>query len=312
MNLRHIEAFRAVSLTGSMTEAARRLHTSQPQISRLVSQLEEITCFPLFTRNGSRLTATSEGARFFREVEQTFAGLTVLEAAAAQIRTFSAGRLSVAAMPRLAGGVLAKAVAQFKREYRDVLVSIHSGDAASVHAWISSGQCDMGLAMLYSDTSGVAIRPIAKVECVAIMPTGHPLAAHKNIEPKHFSGQPFISLPTGSALRQRLDAVFSEADAQLNVIVEASLGACICALVSEGLGVSIINPFAAADEMQLAGLEIRPFRPSISLDLVMLFPEHQIPSRLVEIFAGCAQSIISDEVQNKLGGSRRTPIRPAT
>ena len=148
MGLRHIEAFRAVMMTGSMTAAARRVHTSQPHVSRLIAQLEAITQFPLFDRNGSRLTPTQDGSRFFQEVEKTFIGLAGLESAAASIRSFSASRLSVAAMPRLAGGLLARIVAAFKTEYPDVMVSIHSGNASAVHNWISSGFCDTGLAML--------------------------------------------------------------------------------------------------------------------------------------------------------------------
>ena len=56
-------------MTGSMTAAAR-VHTSQPHVSRLIAQLEAITQFPLFDRNGSRLTPTQDGSRFFQEVEK--------------------------------------------------------------------------------------------------------------------------------------------------------------------------------------------------------------------------------------------------
>ena len=91
MSLRHIEAFRAVMVSGSMTEAARRMHTSQPQVSRLIGQLEKIAQFALFSRKGSRLTPTLDGTRFYKEVEKTFVGLAGLESAAAGIRVFSAG-----------------------------------------------------------------------------------------------------------------------------------------------------------------------------------------------------------------------------
>ena len=71
MGLKHVEAFRAVFVTGSMTQAAQRMHTSQPQISRLIGQLEAITQFPLFDRSGGRLRPTVDGSRFFQEVEKT-------------------------------------------------------------------------------------------------------------------------------------------------------------------------------------------------------------------------------------------------
>lgn len=58
MNFKQVEAFRAVMLSGSMTAAAEALHTSQPNISRLIAQLERLNGFSLFERIGSRLVPT--------------------------------------------------------------------------------------------------------------------------------------------------------------------------------------------------------------------------------------------------------------
>src|SRR5471032_1331068 len=99
MNLKHIEAFRAVMLAGSMTAAAKELFTSQPNISRLITQLERETGLLLFQRSGVRLIPTSEGNAFFREVERAYVGLQGLTNAAAQIKNLGTGRLRIAAMP---------------------------------------------------------------------------------------------------------------------------------------------------------------------------------------------------------------------
>ncbi|MFT9090373.1 MAG: LysR substrate-binding domain-containing protein [Gluconacetobacter sp.] len=295
MGLRHIEAYRAVSLTGSMTEASRRLYTSQPQVSRLIAQLEKVVGFPLFHRNGTRLSPTTEGARFFRDVEKVFVGLTSLEASAARIRSFSSGRLSVAAMPRLAGGLLARSVARFKSTYPDVLVSIHAGDEASVHSWIRSGQCDVGLAMLYADVPEVRIHPLVTIRCVAIMPRGHPLTAFDRLTPHHFDGQDFISFPAGSPLRQRIEEIFTAASVRPYIVSEAGLGASLCALVSAGLGIGLINSLAATEENRKETLEIRPFDPEISFDIVMMLPALQEQSRLVSSFAACVRETIAQD-----------------
>jgi len=45
VNFKQVEAFRAVMLSGSMTAAAEALHTSQPNISRLIAQLERLNGF---------------------------------------------------------------------------------------------------------------------------------------------------------------------------------------------------------------------------------------------------------------------------
>ncbi|WP_241064210.1 LysR family transcriptional regulator [Achromobacter xylosoxidans] len=41
MRLNRLQALRAVLETGSVTEASHRIHRTQPQISRLISALED-------------------------------------------------------------------------------------------------------------------------------------------------------------------------------------------------------------------------------------------------------------------------------
>jgi len=305
MTLRHIEAFRAVMLSGSMTAAARRVHTSQPQISRLIAQLESLTQFPLFDRNGSRLTPTQDGTRFFQEVEKTFSGLAGLESAIASIRSFSAGRLSVAAMPRLAGGLLARIVARFKTEYPEVMVSIHSGGSTAVRDWLSSGFCDAGLALLYDEEPGVQIDPVLSMNCVAVLPRGHRLAAHARLKPAHFAGEPFISFPAGSSIRSRIDRIFRDAGVERPVAAEAGLGASICALVGAGLGVSLINPLAAREEQAHTAIELRPFAPAVPVVAALLYPPYRRRTRLVNVFSHYARTLMQEEMAGLRSRARR-------
>src|SRR4051812_19207609 len=86
MNLREIEAFRAVMLCGTASRAAEMLNISQPAITKALQALERSINFDLFERTKGRLVPTPEGQLFFREVEQSFVGLARLRTAAARIR----------------------------------------------------------------------------------------------------------------------------------------------------------------------------------------------------------------------------------
>jgi DNA-binding transcriptional LysR family regulator len=296
MGLKHVEAFRAVFVTGSMTQAAQRMHTSQPQISRLIGQLEAITQFPLFDRSGGRLRPTVDGSRFFQEVEKTFIGLAGLEASAVSIRSFGMGRLSVAAMPRLAGGMLTRITARFKADYPHVMVSIRSGTASAVHNWVNSGLCDTGLAMLYDEVAGVHVEPVLKTRCVAIMPKGHRLAQKKTLRPADFADEAFISFATGSPLYDRIDTIFGQAGVTRRIVAETDLGASVCALVAAGLGISIINPIAAHDESAGAALITRPFNPAVPVTIALFYPPYAARGRLIDVFSEYARKVMSEEL----------------
>jgi DNA-binding transcriptional LysR family regulator len=145
MNFKQIEAFRAVMLSGSMTAAAESLHTSQPNISRLIAQLERSSGFRLFERVGGRLLPTDEGASLFADVQRAFIGLQSLEKSAQNIRRGGTGRLRIAAVPSLSLTFLPKVIQRFRRENPDVTISINTSDSPAVAHWTASQFCDLGL-----------------------------------------------------------------------------------------------------------------------------------------------------------------------
>ncbi|MBK9393341.1 MAG: LysR family transcriptional regulator, partial [Uliginosibacterium sp.] len=72
---RHIEVFRAVMQSGSVTGAAGLLHTSQPTVSRELARLEQVLGFSLFDRVRGRLQPTARALALHDEVTRSFQGL---------------------------------------------------------------------------------------------------------------------------------------------------------------------------------------------------------------------------------------------
>ncbi len=128
LNHRQLEAFRAMIETSSVTEAARRIHVTQPAASRLLSDLEFQIGYPLFTREKMRLIPTSEALALYEEVDRSFIGLNTIAEAAREIGTFRRGSLHVVGMPALALGFLPRIIAEFTKDKPDINVAlqIHS------------------------------------------------------------------------------------------------------------------------------------------------------------------------------------------
>ena len=86
INLRQLEAFRAVMQTRSITRASELLFVSQPAVTRLIKDLEASVGFSLFQRLKKRLYPTPEAFSFLEEVELSFSGLDKINIAAREIR----------------------------------------------------------------------------------------------------------------------------------------------------------------------------------------------------------------------------------
>lgn len=73
LNYHHLLYFWTVAKSPSLTQAAQKLHLSQPTVSSQIKQLESSLGVQLFERQGRRLVLTEAGQTVFRYAEEIFA-----------------------------------------------------------------------------------------------------------------------------------------------------------------------------------------------------------------------------------------------
>jgi DNA-binding transcriptional LysR family regulator len=120
INLRQIEAFKAVVDCGTVSRAAEMMNVSQPAISKLIAHLEEDAGLRLFDRLKGRLAPTRRGMRLYEEVERIFAGVRQIENAIETIRRDEQRRLLIGVMPALSGSFIQQATSNFLAQQPDV------------------------------------------------------------------------------------------------------------------------------------------------------------------------------------------------
>lgn len=280
---RHIEIFHAVMTTPNLTEAAELLKTSQPTVSRELSRLEHLLSFRLFDRVKGRLQPTAEGLRFFEEVQRSYYGLDRIINAAQSIRHFSQAELNITCLPTFAQSLLPTICRQFLNQYPDVNLTIVPQESPLLEEWLSAQHYDLGLTEHTQAPAGTQQETLLVLNEVAILPKDHPLSQKSVLYPYDFQDERFISLSANDTYRQLIDAVFIKEGISRQLVMETQSAASICAMVSEGIGLSIVNPVTALDYQDKL-LCIRPLSFNIPFTISLISPTHRPSSQLVSYF----------------------------
>ena len=283
MNLRQVEAFQAIMITGSVTQAGKALFVSQPAVSRLIADLERKVGFKLFERKSRQLIPTEEGKALYQEVQRAFVGLSQIEEAARGIRQFQIGQLRLITIPILASRILPEFVSLFLEQYPGCAVSLEVRPSHRVAEWVVSQQCDLGISTLPIEHPGTTAVPFMRGDSVCILPADHPLAAKSEIHASDLEGEPFVSYRPDSVSRYRIDEIFHKAGVTRNLKLEARTSDAICALVAAGLGISVIGPILP-QFFKMEGVVFRPFEPNFSFELAVLKPAYRPISIIAERF----------------------------
>ncbi|MEQ9169591.1 MAG: LysR substrate-binding domain-containing protein [Rhodospirillales bacterium] len=271
LNLRQVEAFRAVFQTGSMTAAGDLMGITQPAVSRLIKDLEAEIGLPLFERAAGRVIATPDAVALFREVERSFHGLDRVARAAAELRQRRQGELRIAASVAPSFYCLPAVIHAFHTAWPGVALSLKTGSSPEVLDLVAMQQCDLGVAVVPADSPGVVTRALPVHEALCVLPHGHPLAAKAVIGPNDLDGVPLLVLADYSRLQQQFIACLDAAGIAINVVFESSFSASICPLIVDGVGVGVLDPLTARAHAG-RGVVLRPFRPAVTYELKAMFP----------------------------------------
>lgn len=280
---RQIEVFRAVMASGHVTQAADRLGSSQPTVSRELAKLERLLGIALFDRVRGRLRPTVRALALLDEVERSFIGLDRIAQAAIGLRQFAAGRLSLACLPALGHALLPDAARRFLQAYPLAGLTIGSLESPLLEQGLAEQRHDLGLIEARVAPSGTLLKPLLQADEVVVLPAGHALLARRVLRPRDLAGQAFVSLAPTDPYRQAVDALFARQEVARGMAVEAASAVTVCALVRQGLGLAIVNPLTAL-ELAGPGLHIRPLSESIAFHIGLVIPLRRAPSPLLPAF----------------------------
>jgi DNA-binding transcriptional LysR family regulator len=288
INLRQVEAFKAVIENGTVSRAAAILNISQPAASKLIAHLEDDTGLKLFDRVKGRLAPTERGMRLYEEIDRIFDGIRQVENAIDTIRREQEGQLLIGVMPALSGSFIQEATAGFLKDRPGVFCSIQSRSSQWIADWLVTRKLDVGLISSRIDNPYIVTESLMEHPLVCIMARDHELARKRVIKPKNLDGAPFISFDPESYTGQRIAPVLEEHHVHANVVLVANVSPTLCEFVAAGLGVSLVHPLMVSGMQDR--LAVRRFEPAIQLDFQLCRPRDSRNADLVDAFVQGARA----------------------
>jgi LysR family cys regulon transcriptional activator len=184
MNLHQFRFVReAVRQNFNLTEAAKALYTSQPGVSKAIIELEDELGVEIFTRHGKRVRSLTEPGRIIlASVERILQEVESLKRIGKDYAAQDQGNLVIAATHTQARYSLPAAIAEFKKRYPKVHLSILQGSPSQVAEMVIHDQADVAIA-----TEGLSnYKELVTLPCftwhhVAVMQDDHPLLERKQL-----------------------------------------------------------------------------------------------------------------------------------
>lgn len=294
MQMRQLEAFHAVMMCGTLTRAAASLFISQPSISRMLTDLEAELEFPLFDRKKGRVTPTPEGIVFFEELKKIYSGIDGLSDFAINIRNQRTGHIKISVSPALSLSFLPAVMAKFQKKFPDSIATISVRAPSHIYSELNSGTTDIAFCSALTKLPNVMAIPLVDAKCICALPPGHHLGRKKCITPEDISDEHFIMLkPEPDYFWAGHDQLMERMENKPQAVLYTQRSAIAYGLVSQGLGISILEPFSANHWAEL-GVIIKPFRPAITYPFTMFFPKEKIRSQLAQELANISIEYLAD------------------
>jgi DNA-binding transcriptional LysR family regulator len=267
LDIHQLNVFLVAAETLNFTEAAQRLHMTQPSVSQHIQGLERRFDMPLFLRSG-------------RNLELTDAGLSLLplarEAAALSIRTDETmeslkgkiyGHLNVVCSTTPGKYILPQLLARFHSQHPQVRVTCNVAPQSAAIRDLSEGDAHFALFSLNHhsfpdiEALGFLCDPI-----VLIAPLDHPWAKRGEIEVNELMEGEYIMRETSSgtfiAVREALAQRNISTD-ELNILITLGNAEAIALAVQEGIGVGFVSRMVVericpgkVAEVKIRGLDI--------------------------------------------------------
>ncbi|WP_127360437.1 LysR family transcriptional regulator [Actinacidiphila soli] len=245
LDLARLRALHAVHAHGSVGAAAAALGYTPSAVSQQISKLERETRTRLLERHGRGVALTDAAQLLVATAQQLMSLVEEAEVALEEQRGRPAGRLTVAAFPTAACGLLPGVLAELTAAHPTLELRLVEVDPHLSVDLVARGVVDLAVAHDWDIAplpapEGLERAVIGDDRCDVLVPAGHRLAARESVVREDLADERWICQPPGTVCHDWLVRTLRESGSEPELAFQVAEYRTQLALVAAGLGIALV------------------------------------------------------------------------
>lgn len=245
MEIRQLEYFKIICNLNSFSQAAQKLHITQPTITVAIKKLEEELGVELFKRSNKGTTLTKQGEVFCDRVEEI---LNLLENTNLEMREYKQNKkevIKVGIPPIIGHYIYSEMFATYKRNNPNIELEICERGSAEVVRLLEEDELDVGIIILEHSSSLIETKKIKQEEILVCFSHSSELNKLKEIGFESLKNEDYIFAKDGTYIKRKILAQCEKNNFEPNVIFNGAQIITIMEMVANSIGIAFITEYMA-------------------------------------------------------------------
>lgn len=250
IELRHLKTLAALRGSGSLVDAADRLHLTQSALSHQLKSLEHLLDAELFIRKSKPLQFTPAGQRLLKLADDLLPRVEAAQRDLQRLVKGQAGRLHLAIECHSCYQWLMPTLDVFRLKWPEVEVDIPGGHHFAPLPALKRQELDLVITADPRPIEGVSYSPLFRYESLLAIPKDHAFAAKDFVEPADLANETLITYPVERNLLDIFSHFLDPAGVEPAGIRTAELTILMMQLVASHRGVCALPSWAMTEYLE--------------------------------------------------------------
>ena len=241
INYDYYRIFYYVAKSKSFTQAAVRLFSNQPNVTRAIKNLEISLGCVLFIRSRHGVTLTPEGQKLFEHIKIAFEHIEAGENEIASSKSMQQGAITIGSSDIALRCMLLPVLKEYRTLYPGIRIKVSNYSTPQALSALKDGLVDIATVTLHTDVPLPLKSTVIKtIEETAVCSSAFSELSGKEISLAEIAEYPLISLGEHTKTHEFYSEFFMEHGAIFSPTVEAATADQILPLVANDLGIGFV------------------------------------------------------------------------